>query len=252
MVKPGFMCIAHRGASAYAPENTFAAFDLALALGAQHLELDVRASADGYVVVLHDGTLNRTTSGSGPVGERTLAALMALDAGSWFDGRYAGERIPVFRDVLGRYAGRAHLHVEIKCRDVGFSGRVVDEIRGCGAMGHVTVTAFDLETLTEVRDCSGELPTGWLVREVTEDVVAAAKRLCVAQLCPKSPGLTPELVRYLHREGFTVRAWGVTSEEVMREVVRAGADGMTVNYPDVLLSYLEEHPEGEDSDWWCL
>src|SRR5436309_6573418 len=86
-----FMVIAHRGASSYAPENTFAAFDLAIRMGARHIELDVEATRDGHIVVIHDDTVDRTTDGSGPVAGHTLETLQALDAGSWFGGEFRSE-----------------------------------------------------------------------------------------------------------------------------------------------------------------
>src|SRR5262249_34236312 len=98
-----FMAIAHRGASSYAPENTFAAVDLALRMGVQHVELDVEATADDHIVVIHDDTVDRTTDGSGPVTGHTLESLRALDAGSWFGAEFAGQRIPLFDEVLARY-----------------------------------------------------------------------------------------------------------------------------------------------------
>src|SRR5688500_16528220 len=103
------LVIAHRGASSYAPENTLAAFDLAIEMGARHLELDVHLTRDDHVVVIHDDTVDRTTGGVGPVAEQTLAELKSLDAGSWFGEKFAGQRIPTFAEVLERYAGRAHL-----------------------------------------------------------------------------------------------------------------------------------------------
>src|SRR5262245_18032370 len=108
------MAIAHRGASSYAPENTFAAFDLALELGARELEFDVQSSADGELVVIHDHNVDRTTDGTGMVESHTLAALRELDAGAWFDRRFSGERIPTLAGVLERYGARARLHVELK------------------------------------------------------------------------------------------------------------------------------------------
>ena len=96
MTTPHFMVIAHRGASSDAPENTLAAFDLAIQMGVTHIELDVHCTLDGHVVVIHDETVNRTTNGSGPVTSHTLAALQRLDAGSWFGGKFAGQRIPTF------------------------------------------------------------------------------------------------------------------------------------------------------------
>src|SRR4029434_9244669 len=94
MTTSALMVIAHRGASSYAPENTFAAFDLALQMGARHIELDVEATRDGHIVVIHDGAVDRTTDGSGPVAGQTLEALQALDAGSWVGQEFTGERIP--------------------------------------------------------------------------------------------------------------------------------------------------------------
>jgi len=102
MNTPRCLVIAHRGASTYAPENTFAAFDLALEMGARHIELDVQMSVDGHLVIIHDDLVNRTTDGVGRVSKHTLAQLQALDAGAWFDQKFAGERIPTLDAVLDR------------------------------------------------------------------------------------------------------------------------------------------------------
>ena len=230
--------IAHRGASSYAPENTFAAFDLALEMGVQHLELDVQFTSDGHIVVIHDSNVDRTTTGSGPVTSHTLAALRELDAGSWFGPQFAGERIPTFDEVLARYKGRAHIHTEIKGQSVGLSERTADLIRKHGMEEHVTITSFQSKRLEEMRAYAPELPLGWLVREVSDSVIAQARGMAVTQFCPRGDAITAELVRRLHDEGFNVRAWAVSTEEIMQHVVRAGADGMTVNFPDKLLAYL--------------
>jgi glycerophosphoryl diester phosphodiesterase len=237
MTPTGFMAIAHRGASSYAPENTFAAFDLAIEMGARHLELDVHFSSDGHLVVIHDDTVDRTTDGSGPVTSRSLAALTALDAGAWFDPRFKGERIPTLGAVLERYWG-AHLHVELKGHSAGLAQRAVDMVRSSGIATNVTITSFQKAKLEETRAYAPELPTGWLVGEVSDAVVAQARAMGLTQLCPRAGAVTPELVSRLHAEGLVVRAWGVATEDLMRRVVTAGADGMTVNFPDKLLAYL--------------
>src|SRR5438552_1390463 len=105
----GIIRIAHRGASARAPENTYASFAAALDLGVDAIELDCQLSADGELVVIHDETLDRTTSGLGPVGAKTYHELAALDAGAWWDPRHRGERIPRLADVLTQIDGRALL-----------------------------------------------------------------------------------------------------------------------------------------------
>jgi glycerophosphoryl diester phosphodiesterase len=230
--------IAHRGASSYAPENTFAAFDLALDMGASHIELDVHVTADGHLVVIHDDTVDRTTNGSGPVASHTRASLKALDAGSWFDPRFAGERIPTFDEVLERYKGRAHIHTEIKGRSPNLSRQTVDLVRRHGMTEHITVTSFQRAPLEETRAYAPELPTGWLVPEITDAIVAQARAIGLTQLCPTAHVLTPELVARLHAEGSVVRAWGVANEELMRRAFDARVDGMTVNFPDKRLAYL--------------
>jgi glycerophosphoryl diester phosphodiesterase len=151
MTRSAFIVIAHRGASSYAPENTFAAFDLAIRMGVHHIELDVEATSDGHIVVIHDDTVDRTTDGSGPVTNHTLAALQALDAGSWFGARFAGERIPVFDEVLDRYKGRVHIHTEIKGRAPYLSQRTADLVRQHDMVDQVTITSFQRARLEEIR-----------------------------------------------------------------------------------------------------
>jgi glycerophosphoryl diester phosphodiesterase len=241
MTAAPFMVIAHRGASSYAPENTLAAFDLALQMGVRHIELDVDLTSDSHIVVIHDNTVDRTTNGSGPVTRHTLGALRGFDAGSWFGAQFAGERIPTFDEVLARYKGRAHIHAEIKGRSPSLSQRTADLIRKHGMEGQVTITSFQNVRLEEMRACAPELPRGWLVREVTDAIIAQAHGMGVTQLCPRANAVTPELVRRLHAEGFVVRAWAVSTNELMQQVVQAGADGMTVNFPDKLIAYLKSH-----------
>jgi len=241
MTTSAVMVIAHRGASSYAPENTLAAFDLALEMGVRHIELDVNLTSDGHIVVIHDDTVDRTTNGSGPVTRHTLVALRALDAGSWFGDKFAGERIPTFHEVLERYKGRAHLHTEIKGHSPSLAQRTADLIRMHGMEEQVTITSFQNVRLEEMRAYAPELPTGWLVVEVSEAIIAQARAMGVTQLCPRANTVTSELVRRLHAEDFVARAWGVTTEELMQQVVQAGADGMTINFPDKLMAYLQSH-----------
>src|SRR5436309_263912 len=106
--------VAHRGASALAPENTLAAFRRALEAGAPAVECDVHLTADGAPIVIHDARVDRTTNGTGEVASLTLAALRALDAGGWFDPRFAGERLPTLEETLAIAAGRSRVFVELK------------------------------------------------------------------------------------------------------------------------------------------
>ena len=207
-------------------------------MGAHHLELDVHLTRDDHLVVIHDDTVDRTTNGAGPVDSQTLAALQALDAGAWFGEAFAGARIPTLADVLTRYQGRAHLHIELKGHTAHLPQRTVDLVRAHGMTPHITFTSFQHTHLQTMRAYAPELPTGWLVGEVSDAVIAQAHALGCVQVCPHAALVTPGLVQHLHAEGFRVRAWGVAHEVLMRQVVEAGADGMTVNFPDKLLAYM--------------
>ena len=243
MTEREFLCIAHRGASSYSPENTFAAFDKALEYGVNHVELDVHFSRDGHIVVIHDDTLDRTTDGSGAVADRTLAELRGLDAGSWFGAEYSGERIRSLAEIFEEYKGRLHFHVEIKARAEGLASRTADMIRAHGLTRDVTVTSFWKPWLEEVRSYAPELETGWLVplgqgSSWDDSIIEQSQALGLDQVCPRANITTPELVRTLHEKGFVIRCHGVYSEDLMRHAVDCGADGMTINFPDKLIEYV--------------
>jgi glycerophosphoryl diester phosphodiesterase len=148
-----FLGIAHRGASGRAPENTHAAFAAALALGAQAIELDVQLSADGELMVIHDETLDRTTNGHGPVGDRTAAELLRLDAGSWFGAEFRGERIPRLADVLAQLRDRVTLNVEIKsARDLGvIEPKLAALVTAERATGWVVFSSFHAQGVRNMR-----------------------------------------------------------------------------------------------------
>lgn len=233
-----FMIIAHRGASAYAPENTPAAFSLALEMGAGHIELDVHLSSDGQVVVIHDAAVDRTTNGSGPVAGYTLAELRKLDAGSWFAPEFGGERIPTLAETLELCRGRARLHVEIKGAAKSLVPLTLDCIRQGGMAADVTITSFDINRLKEARADDPGWSISWLVKEITGERIDAAHSLGLRIICPAAACLTPEQVERLHNEGFNVRTWGVKTEEDMRRLVEWGVDGMTVDFPDKLIAFM--------------
>ena len=113
-----------------------------------------------------------------------------------------------------------------------------DLVRQHRMTDQVTITSFQKTRLEEIRAYAPELPTGWLVRDMNDAVIAQARDLGLRQICPRANTVTAERVSRLHAEGFVVRAWSVATEALMRQVVQAGADGMTVNFPDKLIAYL--------------
>ena len=236
--------IAHRGASSYAPENTFAAFDLAVEMGISDIELDVQFTKDSHIIVIHDETLDKTTDATGSVSERTLEDIQSLDAGSWFDEKFTGERIPTLGEVFERYKDKLHFHIEIKSKEAeGLASRTCDVVREYGVEDAAIITSFWKQWLTESRSYAPEIPTGWLVplgyETPWEDtIIDQALEAGFSQICPRASLISPDLVNTLHDHGFNVRCWGVFNEELMVKVVDSGADAMTINFPDKLNEYL--------------
>jgi glycerophosphoryl diester phosphodiesterase len=236
--------IAHRGASSYAPENTFAAFDLAVEMGISDIELDVQFTKDSHIIVIHDETLDKTTNATGPVSERTLEEIKALDAGSWFDEKFTGERIHTLGEVFERYKDKLRFHIEIKSKEAeGLASRTCDVVREYGVADATTITSFWKPWLIESRSYAPEIPTGWLVplgyETPWEDtIMVEALSEGFSQICPRASLISSDLVGTLHDNGFNVRCWGVFNEELMVKVVDSGADAMTINFPDKLTEYL--------------
>jgi glycerophosphoryl diester phosphodiesterase len=237
------LVVAHRGASGLAPENTLAAFRLALDLGAPAVECDVHLSADGAPLVIHDDRVDRTTTGSGSVADLTLAQLRALDAGARLDPRFAGERIPTLPEVLETAAGRARVFVELK---VGGGAPLVEAslaaIAGAGA--DVAVISFDPEIVRLVDQRRPDLPLGLLVsrQRVLQGSVAAtlaqAKDLGAGFISPHEADADEAFVVQAHDAGLPVSVWTVDDGERMQALAGLGVDAITTNRPDVALARM--------------
>jgi len=224
------LAIAHRGASGYAPENTRAAFDLALTMGAGAIETDVQLSADGEAVIFHDGTVDRTSDGRGPLGDYTLAELRALDIGGWYRVEFAGQRILTLAELLDEYAGQIPLAIEIK--DPRAAAAAIAALTAREFRGGVQITSFHWPALLDAQAIEPKLPYGFLTPAFEEDTIARVARRGFAQICPHVERLTARRVAFAHRLGLDVRAWGVTRRDQVERLFETGADGATCNWPD--------------------
>lgn len=241
------LVIAHRGFSWIAPENTLAAYRLAMEAGAEMAECDVWLSADGVPVLLHDRDLERTTGVAGPVTERTVAELKQLDAGSWKSEEYAGERIPTLVETLRLVKGRMRLVIEIK--PSGMEQEVVDAIAEAGvAPEDVMIFSFRHDVVDRIARIEPLLPTTWLVGDFPEDeegwpeVIRQALRARVSALGLSRRNVPAGFVHLAHQVGLPVFVWTVNEEEEMRRLIDLGVDAIITDRPDVLLSLLEgEH-----------
>lgn len=231
------LAIAHRGASGYAPENTFAAFRKAVAMGAAFIETDLQLSRDARFVAIHDPTVNRTTNGQGSVNEMTLADLRRLDAGSWFGSEFAGERIPTIEEILE--FSRKHdvvFYLEMKPSGAwGGEHALISALRDAGEIARTVVISFDPVILASVRKIEPTLMTGLLYEGQIQDPIERALEIGARQLAVRGDLVTPRLLREARERDLQVVCWTVNHPAHMRLLVEAGVDGLISDYPDRLL-----------------
>jgi glycerophosphoryl diester phosphodiesterase len=235
--------LAHRGASGYAPENTMAAFRLARELGADGLEFDVQVTKDGVPVVIHDEWLERTTNGKGFVNEKTLAELRALDAGSWFDPKFAGERIPTLEEVIAEFGRDLFLNIELKNSFLEMpqlEEKTVGLIREYGIEETVIVSSFDHESMLHLHNIAPDLRTGLLYDCRLVDAPDYAKRISSAALHPLFATVRKDLVQSAHQNGLEVNVWTVNEEAHLQMMIQLGVDSIITNFPDRLCKMLAE------------
>jgi glycerophosphoryl diester phosphodiesterase len=232
--------IAHRGAGLLAPENTLAALRLAASLGQRMVEFDVKLTADGEAVLLHDDTLDRTTDGRGPVASRTLASLRTLDAGAWRGASFAGERIPTLDAVIDllRVLG-LDANVELKpcpgrARETG--ARVTALLRDRWPEGAAPplVSSFSPEALEASREVASSLPRALLVDAVTDAALDRAVALGCAALDVNHRALDEAAVARVKSRGLRVLVWTVNDTARAAALRSMGVDGVITDAVDVL------------------
>ncbi len=239
MANTAIQVIAHRGASAEAPENTLAAFRRAVEIGADLIELDVRFSRDRAVVVFHDRKLDRTTDGRGPVASRTLRELQSLDAGTSFSPAYAGERIPLLDEVLVELrSSPPRLFIEIKI-DPGeeavreeLTPAVLRLVHDRGWRERATVASFDRESLRLARRLDPGVSAGLIFSDPEaweREAVGGYDGLDV--LCARWNIVSEERTSRARAAGREVYAWTIDREEELRPVLAAGVDAAASNHP---------------------
>ncbi len=229
------LVIAHRGASADAPENTLAAFRLARRLGAGMVELDVHQTKDRRLVVIHDPALTRTTGVRATVASRTLAELADLDAGSWFAPRFARERVPTLEAALAALGSRMAVNIELKSGPrpyPGIEARLVALLRRLGWVRRALISSFHLAPLTRVRRLHPAIAIGILVHPWSLDAaLRRARRLAAVSVHPPARAVTPALVDRLHAEDFLVLPYTVDRRDEQARLLRLGVDGFFTNRP---------------------
>lgn len=243
------LVIGHRGAMGYAPENTIVSFEEGIRRGADWIEMDVQLANDGEVVVIHDLSVERTTNGSGFVREMPWRKLRTLDAGSWFQPEFTGERIPILDEVFDRFRNRR----TSRGRPVGFvvelktfpgfaddlARATVRVVSASKVEDRAVVISFDANALGAVKRSRESLPTGLLYSDTEEDkALEKARSLEVGALFPRKTAVTHAGVVAAHAAGLVVATWTANTRMEMRRMLHCGVDAITTNFPDKLRALL--------------
>jgi glycerophosphoryl diester phosphodiesterase len=234
--------IAHRGASGHAPENTMAAFRLAVEQSADWIELDVHQTADGNVVVLHDFTMRRTAGDRRTVKALSLEQIRKLDAGSWWDQCFRGQRIPTLDEVLEFARDRISVQIELKRGSPFYPGieqRLLEAVHRSGAGNRVAISSFDLPALRMLRRIDRKITLGLLTRKTKpREILAEAESLGARSIHISTHRLSTSILTEAHAVGLPVYIYTVNRPSLMARYLSMGVDGLFTNYPDRLHDLL--------------
>jgi glycerophosphoryl diester phosphodiesterase len=240
------LVIAHRGFSGGAPENTLAAFKKAIEVGSDMIELDIRFSKDGQVVVLHDDTLDRTTNGRGKVADYSLKELKQFDAGSWFAPQFSGEQIPTLKEVLELAKGRTLVNIEVKDESLGqykitdLADRALQEVKKAGMEDQVIFVSFYPPALEQIKERDSRIRVGLLYHRPWNSLHEVTGGRPFPVLGLRNSYLTKGKIAKIRQQGMKVNVYTVNSEEEMEQFIRWGVDGIITNYPDQLIKILQK------------
>jgi glycerophosphoryl diester phosphodiesterase len=228
--------VGHRGARGLAPENTLASFNRGAELRVDVVETDVHLSRDGQVVIIHDETVDRTTNGHGLVKDMTVAELKELDAGSWFDPKFAGEQIPTLAELCQWAQGRMPLAIEIKNGPIyytGIAGKVIGLLREYDMLRQAILISFDHFVLREAKMIAPEVAAGLLYVGRLIDPVGAAHAAGANAIHPHWSFATPDLIQTAHDAGLAISPWTANDLPTLRALDQIGVDSIATDYPDL-------------------
>ena len=236
-----FKIVAHRGASAVAPENTLAAITRAADLGARSVELDVMLSADGVPVIIHDTDLDRTTNGTGPVAAQSFDTLARLDAGSWYGEAFAGEGIPSLTDAVALILSRdMALNLEIKPspgEDRATASHAIEMLADIWSdPATLVLSSASIEALVVARDAAPQWRRGFIADIPPPDWRDLFADLGFASLHCEASTATPSLIEEVHAAGYRLLAYTVNRPAVAVTLFENGADGIFTDDPAAMIS----------------
>lgn len=232
--------IAHRGASAYAPENTMAAFEKALSLGCRFVEFDVMCNAEGEPFIFHDDKLKRTSNGRGIFSEASSTYIESLDAGKWFSRKFKGEKIPHLKEVI-QWLSFSDVQANIEIKPCGNTVQQTS----IATLSHLNrywpqnkplplISSFEWEALTLCHSISPEMPLGLLVEQWDDKYFDKAKQIKAFSIHIDRRHLKAELAAAIKEQGFKLFVYTVNRKRQARKLFAWGVDAVFSDYPDLL------------------
>ncbi|WP_210366574.1 glycerophosphodiester phosphodiesterase [Bacillus sp. REN3] len=249
-----FVTLAHRGASGYAPEHTFPAYELGVRMKSDYIEIDLQMTKDGELIAMHDETVDRTTNGKGLVKDLTLKEIKKLDAGSWFNkaypaksrSEYAGLKVPTLKEILQQFGMTSKFYIETKTPDMypGIEEKLVQILKEYSLTGiegqpsRVVIQSFSAESLKKIHQLDRGLPLIQLLSYYSPAVISDSE---IAALKKYADGigmhytaLSPGYVKKVRDSGLFIHPYTVNVKEEMDKLLGWGVTGMFTNYPDKL------------------
>ena len=236
-----FVNYAHRGASAYAPENTMSAFKKAFQIGANGIELDLQRTKDGKIIIFHDDKIDKKSNGTGKISDYTYKELLEFDFGSWFSKEFENERIVLFDDFM-KEVSEKNLILAIELKEEGIEKETLEIINEYYNKDNIFITSFIYNALLNVRKLDKNKKIGWRIKEdKNQKNILELTKISGNQVCPPANLVSKEGIKLARENELSVRLWGISNEEIMQEAYNLDIDGMTVNFPDKLNKLIERN-----------
>lgn len=232
VTNPNFIVSAHRGYSSKGPENTLSAFQLAIDAGADYFELDIRKTSDDSIVAIHDGTVNRTTDGTGNITTMTFAQTQLLDAGyaSKFGNEYNGEKIPTLRESL--LLAKGQIKVEIEIKESGLANSVVAIVQDLEMEDEVSVISFNYNEIKRIKELDASIPVKYLIGNNWGQTEIDLLLDIGGEFIGPSGVASPSLIQLAHNNNIKIIAYTFNSSTDIQNAIDAGLDGIATDYPE--------------------
>lgn len=235
--------IAHRGASAYAPENTLIAFKKAIEMKADGIEFDLHLTKDNELVVCHDEKIDRTTNGMGYIKDLTLKEIKQFDAGSWFRDEFKDEKIPTFEEVLDLIEDKNLLiKIELKNDKIQYEGiekKTLDVLDKYKVENEIIISSFNHSSLLKVKEHNPDIKTGILFNKPLGDNYEYAKRFKVYSFHPKYRVVTKKLINDCNKYNIPIIPYTINDSKLIKKYADNNLYGLITDYPDKALEIIK-------------